>query len=179
MEHFSKWAGSPQHRPVCCVDLYLPWVKHHGWLQMEAEHSRSLCSHAKQLTNISAPGLWLAAVVWANIWGKGKSACLGEIASHSSGKVCGDRDGGEGRQSRQDLPSGAASVCLLGGGVSGKTYSCFPYLHSKFIFVHYRRYSINSEWMEENLESGSLFLISSLPVHALQSCRCKNTSQGV
>lgn len=102
----------------------------------------------------------------------------GEIASHSSGKVCGDRDGGEGRQSRQDLPSGAASVCLLGGGVSGKTYSSFPYLPSKFIFVHYRRYSINSEWTEENLESGSLFLISSVPVHALQSCRCKNTSQG-
>jgi len=43
------------------------------------------------------------------------------------------------------------------GGGRGKAYGSLQHLPSKFVFIVYCSYGINSERIKENLESGSLF----------------------
>lgn len=58
-------------------------------------------------------------------------------------------------------PAGGPSLCPSGaaGGVDGKAYSSLALLPRKSTCTCYRRYSINSGWIVEKLESESLFLI--------------------
>lgn len=93
--------------------------------------------------------------------GKAQAPAWEKSPHTSAGRCVGmgtdSKDGDAGTSHRLGPP--ACAPAWLEVGVNEKAYSSLTHLPRKSIFTCYHRYTINSGWIEENLESESLFLI--------------------